>query len=40
MNASFPAFLIPMWILGAPLLLGIIELIRTPKVRSSAPIFQ
>jgi hypothetical protein len=33
MQMDFPAALLPAWILGAPLVLAIIELILTPKVR-------
>ena len=35
MFADFPSALIPAWILGAPLVLAIVERMRTPRPRSS-----
>ena len=37
MNWDFPAGFLPAWILGAPLVLAIIELMLTPKVRNRPP---
>lgn len=36
MNNMFPDWLLPLWIIGAPLVLSIVERLRTPRGDTNA----